>query len=553
MTEAEKIAGADSEDVAKDESMPPTSESTVGVSEDVEDVEDELSVSSESSEDRDVENWPAQERLARAESCKASGNEFFKKKENEEAVKLYAKGLKVLEKLWKLDAEVLDEDVRVQLTTLTVSLRLNSAVAQSREEKWKEARSLASKAMDAIRSAHAAPVAEAEAKKHLVKALFRRGVAYARMGDLDEAKADLVSLLKMDRTNKEAVREYNAVKQKLEKARADQQQQFAAAFQKASQSGGVYGDKEAERKRAALRKIEEERKRRDAWKKATEADGSQVPFEEWCKAEDKRIEEDRKAKEAAEKAQREKEAEERRQRAREAREKREAEGDSDVELDEEDRKILEETRKKGYCYFRTQRSAEDERLLQQNQGPARLNSSTGESASPSPSTASADAVKRSTSSTSAWNANGTTWEERDVSKAAQQGLEEALGTVRVETVVDGRKAVAFVDKVSKVDGDAQIILARGKPAGVYDMSASLSWKATCEVGPDGAEVTEARGTLKMPDIANGVDARNYDVSCTTKRVFEEPNKASLDPLLRLLRREVCKVTATFVENLPDRV
>mmetsp|Transcript_7731 Transcript_7731/g.15367 ORF Transcript_7731/g.15367 Transcript_7731/m.15367 type:complete len:574 (+) Transcript_7731:315-2036(+) len=525
---------------------------------------DSDSISEDSDSDDDPEGddqWPAEERLARAESCKSSGNDFFKSKDNAQAIKFYEKGLKVLKPLRDLEASVLDEEVCVQMTMLTCSLLLNSALVQSRSEKHKESKKLASEAIEALDGKHAKKLAADELQKQRVKALFRRGVAYARLGDLEEAKSDLVALLKVDRSNREAIREYNAVKQKLEKARASQQQQFAAAFKKASETGGVYGDKEAERKRAALRKIEEERKRREEWKKSTEASGSELSFEDWCKEEDKRAEEERKAQEAADKERREREAEERRQRAAEERRRREAArkengDDSDIELDEEDRKILEETRKKGYCYFRTERSAEDERLLKQNQGPAKLSTAEASEANAAGNGNAfgdaSEAVKRSASSTSAWNAGGTTWEERDVSKAAQEGLESILAKVRVTSEVSGQVYEASISKVESVDGDAQIVVARAKPAPVYDMEAKLKWQAKC-VGSGGDSKTEARGKMHLPDIANGVEAHNLEVSVSTSRGFPEAHQANLNALLEKLEGEVCRKTWQFVSNLHEHL
>ncbi|CAN0046407.1 unnamed protein product, partial [Choristocarpus tenellus] len=42
-----------------------------------------------------------------------------------------------------------------------------------------------------------------------------------------------------------------------------------------------------------------------------------------------------------------------------------------MDLDEEDLKIIEETKKKGYCYFRRTLSEQDKRLLEEEQNKLR--------------------------------------------------------------------------------------------------------------------------------------------------------------------------------------
>lgn len=127
------------------------------------------------------------------QSCKLSGNSSFREKDNHEAIRFYEKGLDLLKVLEdKSVPEILDDHV-VKRDELFCSLLLNKAAACNRCQKWKESINSATKAEKFIR---------ADDKDTLIKLHFRRGTAYSQIKDLDGAKKDFASVLKLDPKNR---------------------------------------------------------------------------------------------------------------------------------------------------------------------------------------------------------------------------------------------------------------------------------------------------------------------------------------------------------------
>jgi len=487
----------------------------------------------DSDDDSEGEGWPAAERLARAESSKTAGNGKFKEGANEEAVEFYQKGVNVLEPLADLEPPALEEGLKKSQVSLLVSLQLNKAAAEIRLERWVMAAKSAGRALEQL-DRHGAKLEDVG--KNRVKGLYRRAQARAKSGDLEEAKADLVALLKIDRANKDALREYTRVKKQLQAIKEEERRQYAAAFEKASKSGGMYGDKEREKKRKMLEKIEEERKRRVQWKQETGNAGVEQSFEDWCKEDDRKREAERKKREDEEKERRKKEEEERMARLAEERRKREEEGD-EVELDEDEIKLLNETKKKGYCYFRTQHTEEEKALLSaaSHTKPAKISEA-----------GSAIQSVNSAGSNSAWNANGTTWEERDVTAVAKAELKSCLSTVTASIESAGLRTSINVSAVKSVTGHAQVVVTRGKPAPMFDMSAKIKWAAS--IAPhaqDGAAASTCAGELHLPDISTGVLEELDMALSVTEPPADEAHHAVLEKALQSFKRDVRRAIDDF--------
>jgi len=429
--------------------------------------------------------------LARAESCRTSGNEAFKRGEFEEAEKLYLKGQKILK-----DKEL---DNRFLLTTFS----LNLSLCCSKRENWKQAEKHAKTAVDVIGENH-----DDEMRSILLKALFRQALALEKMQDFHESKKCLVRLLKLDKSHKEGRVLYVRVKEKAEKVTAQQRKQFSQAFQQ----GKMYADVEKERKRKALAKIEEEKKRRELWKQ----DGRGLSFEEWERVEKKKEEDERKR---AEK--------ERKKMLEEERKLKTAQESEEVELDEEERKLLEETKKRGYCYFKVDRTEEEQKLLAQASQVVRE-------------TTKSEKELSSSALTSAWNSNGTTWEERDISEAARADLKAALASIGEICFPDLGKKIQ-VTSVPTVTGDAQIVVTRKKPAPLFDLSASVCWEVT---SLDAAEEEKICGTIKLPDITNGINT--FEIECSTTSGRSEIDFQ--DPIAKL-QQAIQATVANFIKNL----
>mmetsp|Transcript_19976 Transcript_19976/g.37113 ORF Transcript_19976/g.37113 Transcript_19976/m.37113 type:complete len:535 (-) Transcript_19976:212-1816(-) len=494
-----------------------------GVTKDGDDLSD--TSGSEIDSDDDDSSWPAEERVARAESCKATGNEHFKQGQNEDAIKMYAKGTQVLKPLVDLEPPELDAGVKQTQVELHVSLLLNQTAAELKLSRWSSATKTSTLALQQIDRSEA----------HLqnpqmsrVKGLFRRAQSHTKVGSLEEGKSDLVALLKLDRSNKEALREYTRVKKILQASREQEKKMYSAAFEKMSLSGGMYKDQEIERKRKALKKIEDERLRRAKWKSEVEnTRDKDMSFEDWCKKDDERIAEEKRKEEEERQARRKKEDEERAKRAAEARARRAAEGnddDDELELDEEDRKALAE--KKSYCYFRTEHTEEEKALL----------ASSGHS-KPSKIQSGDTAGEDEAAVTSAWNANGTTWEEKDITSSAKEKLEAALSAVSGK-ITEGEIAVT---KVTSVAGHAQIVVTRSKPAPVLDMSAKLKWTLTPS---DGSEAVS--GTAELSDISTGV---LQDLEIKLLASGKQATSDIMAPALEILRTELRSAVNSWAEEL----
>ncbi|CAM9973662.1 unnamed protein product, partial [Sphacelaria rigidula] len=99
-----------------------------------------------------------------AVSYKDRGNKCIGEGDSAGALKHYERGIKIASSLSS------DEQVKA----LLVSLRLNLALACTKEERYSEAAVASTKVL--------------EVEPTNLKALFRRGVARARVGSLEEAK-----------------------------------------------------------------------------------------------------------------------------------------------------------------------------------------------------------------------------------------------------------------------------------------------------------------------------------------------------------------------------
>jgi len=74
------------------------------------------------------------------------------------------------------------------------------------------------------------------------KALYRRGLARSRLGQLDESKQDLVAAAKLEPNNKDIRREIQVVKEKLENSNKKLKAAFGGLFHKVGRSTSLHGD-----------------------------------------------------------------------------------------------------------------------------------------------------------------------------------------------------------------------------------------------------------------------------------------------------------------------
>jgi hypothetical protein len=138
---------------------------------------------------------------------------------------------------------------------------------------------------------------------------------------------------------------------------------------------------------------------------------------------------------------------------------------------------------KRTTYFDREVSAEAKALLGDST-PKRIDPS---AAAPA---AAASPKRIDAAAPSTWNGNGTTYEERDLTKTASSGLKRRLKRLEI----DGGSVAVSVASVSALEGSASRTFSRGKVRHVYDYEAAVELTAT---GPSGKVF---RGALKTEDL-----------------------------------------------------
>ncbi|CAM9545471.1 unnamed protein product, partial [Phaeothamnion confervicola] len=461
------------------------------------------------SDDADLEDDPAattteqiEAKLIKALSFKDRGNADVGKQDFSSAQRHYQRGLKLCNSLPGND----------QAAGLAVSLNLNLSLASYKLGQH----------ADAARAAAAVLAAEPAN----VKALYRRGVARAALGDLADARADLTAVVRADPKNGTARKELTAIKARVEAAKHAEKAAYGGVF---ARSGSLYDDRQAEQ--AVRRQVQEAKWRRDNDDRLSLGLGHRS-FDEWSTAEAAVAAKAAADADAADLADVPPlipmpgtaappavpavaaatagaaaattaegataagagdaagsawaaggssslglaAAAEGRHGATTAAPtgrlavppcKATKVEDDDDAFDEEDLKIINETKKQGYCYFRREVAETDAKLLAEEQARLRaaaIGTATAPAngvalssdGSPSNGNAAALAPVKSQLGAADWNAGGT-WEEIDKTSWAKQRLAAVLETL---TVVDGgvdlaSDPAAVVQAVGGFDFDAR--------------------------------------------------------------------------------------------------
>merc|ERR1711862_351995 len=131
-----------------------------------------------------------EDKPAAAESMKSKGNDFFKRKKLQLAVKLYTDALAFLN----------DDDLDDKAKALKVSLYSNQALVQIKQENWSDAKENVEKGL--------------ELEKNNLKLLYRKAQCFDNSGDYDECLDCLKEILKQDEKNAPALRMVKSVKKK---------------------------------------------------------------------------------------------------------------------------------------------------------------------------------------------------------------------------------------------------------------------------------------------------------------------------------------------------
>lgn len=218
-------------------------------------------------------------------------------------------------------------------------------------------------------------------------------------------------------------------------------------------------------------------------------------------------------------------------------------------------KIINETTSKGYCYFKRQLPTEESQLI----GDITPKAVGTSNPSPSPVASLAESTptqsvptEKSAVEASSWNHAGT-WEERDTTALVKDRMRELClsgkasltvgetpsGTDMQSALSDAMKAIdmkssgpassdslqnsleamktaispirATVSEVQSIDGEAQIVLTRGKKRYLYDFTIKLKIEVTVEEAPLAASLDTAekskpqvyKGSLEISDVCPG--------------------------------------------------
>lgn len=139
---------------------------------------------------KEAEELSAEKVLQIASECKEFGNKAFKAGDVAAALDKYEKGLRYLNEDPDLDAvgdAAASADVKAKMDAVRFTLNSNAALMNIKLSNWDSAASLATSAL--------AVGGLKDAEK--AKALFRRGQAYLRLRDEDNAVADLTAANKL--------------------------------------------------------------------------------------------------------------------------------------------------------------------------------------------------------------------------------------------------------------------------------------------------------------------------------------------------------------------
>ena len=178
---------------------------------------------------------------------KDAGNTLFKAGDNAAAI------VKYQEAITMSDGATLSDEAKETMKPVLLSLHNNSAAAHVKLEHWEEAARSASAVLD-IEAANS-------------KALFRRGVARSKLGQLSSAHDDLMAACRADPKDRAARAELMTVQTALKAQRDAERADFSSKFGSAAEKAVAREEaREAARKREEARvKAAAEEKLRSEW------------------------------------------------------------------------------------------------------------------------------------------------------------------------------------------------------------------------------------------------------------------------------------------------
>jgi len=452
------------------------------------------------------EGPPPEERVIQAEASKEEGNVLLKAGDSKAAVAKYAEGITSVEPLLEKDPGELGEELQRRATVAYQALRLNSAQACIKCEDW----------LATIEHAEKVLVID----KDNTKALYRRGLASSMMnteGRLEQARADFARVATLEPANREVRDQLAKTKDRLKDLRAEEKQRLSAVM-----SGGLYKDHHAKLgKQQAGYEAEVFRRK--------EAEEDEISFDDWMKREKDKVEDAKKKQKEAEEKKRDAEQERvlKETHEQELSRRREA-GEEEIsfeawmdlqkakenerrrsliggvvrtdmaDLDADERKLLEETKSKGYYHGRLGTVLSD--------------------AAPKPQQVQAGELAQAQNGQvgSEWNQAGT-WEEKDQTSWVKERLTAWLQQAMVSSQVNlpsgsSATATAKVTKVKSLTGDAQLVWVRKQAKHGYNFEADLSFNLSFGDGKENS----FSGSLSIPELVDTVQPSELRVDVRWK-------------------------------------
>jgi hypothetical protein len=259
-----------------------------------------------------------------------------------------------------------------------------------------------------------------------------------------------------------------------------------------------------------------------------------VSFEEWDKQRRKKEEKAEKARKKAKKAEEDRRREERRRAKKSAAMERKDhandDGSDDDELTEKELAALRGYKKtsdgRTTSYF-TREQTERERELIGSIAPRRIDESTSSSSSNLAGVVEGGGGSGGGSGPSAWNASGTTWEEKDATDWCTKTLERSLLDTPPSAHYSDSSSTTYlatVKGVSDVKGDASVAIAGGKKRYIYDYHATVEY----EISNEGGGVV-ASGSLRLPEVhsANTSSGNEEELEVEVLAWKKSPSSSSL--------------------------
>merc|ERR1711998_116601 len=157
------------------------------------------------------------------------------------------------------------------------------------------------------------------------------------------------------------------------------------------------------------------------------------------------------------------------------------------------------------------------------------------------STASTNSNNSSGAGASVWNTAGT-WEERDMSSDVKSRLTELCNGVYTES--------AKIKDVKSIEGDAQIVMARGKKRHIYDYNIKLEFEVSIvesvskegEEGGEEEKTSKYKGTFVFPEVS---PICSYDCQVSFKKSVPSNVKTAVNGATEELKNFVISTLRAF--------